>query len=218
MVQSGNQISSVATGTVTTSGGITATAGQSIIGSGLVIGCTVATASVPGCIAATNWNTFNNKVGTSTVPTIGDLAFWTGTFPPTVGDVATSSISLSAGFSNTGTLGATVGGSASTISQIEHRSFTYSTSTAWAGTTTITLESGYNEVWNNAVCYTDTGTLNVQFGYGTASTTLFNASTTNGTETLTPNNTMTAANKVKVDIGTPASSPTTINCTVRDTI
>jgi len=117
----------------------------------------------------------------------------------------------------TGTLGAQVGGAAVTLQQSENKSFSYATSTAWTGTTTIPLETGYGEVWNNAKCFTDVGTLNVQFGYGSASTTLFNASTTIGTVTMTPNNTMTVGNKVKVDIGTPASSPTRITCTVNDT-
>ncbi len=61
MVQSNNTISSIATGTVTSNGGITATVGQSIIGTGLLIGCTTATASVPGCLSASDWTTFNNK-------------------------------------------------------------------------------------------------------------------------------------------------------------
>lgn len=54
-------IQNVATGTVLSSGGITVTAGQSIIGSGLTVGCTTATGSVPGCISAADWTTFNGK-------------------------------------------------------------------------------------------------------------------------------------------------------------
>ncbi len=101
------------------------------------------------------------------------------------------------------------------LQTVEHHSFTYATS-SWSGTTTIPLEVGYGETWNSIQCYTDTGTLNTQIGYGSASTTMFNASTTIGTVTLASNNVMTAGNKVKVDLGTPASSPTKITCTESD--
>lgn len=122
--------------------------------------------------------------------------------------VATSSLfTFSSGFSQ----------ATGILNLVEHHSFTYATSTAWAGTTTIPLEVGYGEVWNTAQCYTDIGTLNIQIGYYTASTTAFVASTTIGTVALTPNNTMTAGNKVRVDIGTPATAPTRITCTVKDT-
>lgn len=57
-------IQSVATGTISVSGGITATANQFIIGSGLTIGCTTATDSVPGCLSAADHVTFNGKQAT----------------------------------------------------------------------------------------------------------------------------------------------------------
>ncbi len=50
----------VATGTISTSGGITTTAGSYVIGSGVTIGCTAASASSAGCLSAANWTTFNN--------------------------------------------------------------------------------------------------------------------------------------------------------------
>lgn len=135
---------------------------------------------------------FGNATGASAVPTF----------------FATSSLfTFSPGFSQT----------AASVAQIEHHSFTYSTSTAWTGTTTIPLEVGYGETWNSIQCYTDIGTLNTQVGYGTASTTMLNASTTIGTVTYTTNNLMTAGNKVKVDVGTPATAPTKITCTEKDT-
>lgn len=59
-----NTVSSVATGTVSSSGGITTTAGRSVIGGALAISCDVGTASVPGCIAAADWTIFNNKIST----------------------------------------------------------------------------------------------------------------------------------------------------------
>lgn len=53
-----------ATGTIGVSGGITATANQFIIGSGLTIGCTAASAGATGCLSNTDWSTFNNKQAT----------------------------------------------------------------------------------------------------------------------------------------------------------
>jgi hypothetical protein len=94
-------------------------------------------------------------------------------------------------------------------------SFTYASSTAWTGTTTIPLAPAYiGETWNGVMCFTDAGTLNVSFYDGTNRMNMLNASTTVGTFTLSTNNTFTAAEKRYVDIGTPASSPTKISCTV----
>lgn len=41
--------------------------------------CQVATASVPGCLAASDWNTFNNKVATSSSETAANIPWWTTT-------------------------------------------------------------------------------------------------------------------------------------------
>jgi len=93
--------------------------------------------------------------------------------------------------------------------------FTYATSTAWTGTTTIPLGTAYvGETWNGVQCFTDAGTLNVSFYDGTNRMNMLNASTTVGSVTLSSNNTFTAAEKRYVDVGTPASSPTKISCTV----
>lgn len=92
--------------------------------------------------------------------------------------------------------------------------FTYAT-TSWSGSTTIPLGVAYNaQTWNGVKCFTDTGTLFVEFGDGTNAMNDFQASTTVGTITLSSNNTFTAGEKRYVDIGTPASSPTEISCTV----
>ncbi|RJQ33850.1 hypothetical protein C4568_03555, partial [Candidatus Parcubacteria bacterium] len=94
--------------------------------------------------------------------------------------------------------------------------FTYATSTAWTGTTTIPLGPAFvGETWSQVMCFTDTGTVNVSFNDGTNRMDLLNASTTVGTFNLTTNNTFTAAEKRYVDVGTPATSPTKVSCTVR---
>lgn len=57
-----------ATGTVSGSGPITATAGQSIIGSGLTIGCTSASNGVTGCMTATDWGLLHTATTTFSSP------------------------------------------------------------------------------------------------------------------------------------------------------
>lgn len=100
-----------------------------------------------------------------------------------------------------------------------YSSFTYATSTAWTGTTTIPLGTAYiAETWNGIQCFTNAGTLNVSVSDGTNRMNSNNASTTVGTTVFTTNNTFTANEKRYVDIGTPASSPTKISCTVSKSI
>lgn len=93
-------------------------------------------------------------------------------------------------------------------------SFTYSTTTAWTGTTTIPLGTAYTaERWAGIQCFTDVGTLWVAPSNSISDMNYFQASTTVGTITLTTNTTFTAAEKRYVKIGNPASSPTSISCT-----
>ncbi|MFA6354025.1 MAG: hypothetical protein WCW93_03785 [Candidatus Paceibacterota bacterium] len=94
--------------------------------------------------------------------------------------------------------------------------FTYATSTAWTGTTTIPLGTAFvAETWHSVQCFTDVGTLNVHFDDGTNDMNMFNASTTVGTVGFTTNNTFTASEKRYVNIGTPATAPTKISCTIK---
>jgi len=107
----------------------------------------------------------------------------------------------------------------STLINYQPASFTYATSTAWSATTTIPLGVAWEaETWSGVKCFTDTGTLNVDFNDGTNKMNLFNASTTVGTIDLSTNNTFTASEKRFVNIGTPASTPTKISCTVRKSV
>jgi hypothetical protein len=112
-----------------------------------------------------------------------------------------------------------IGGSLPVGAQTSRLRFKVSTSTLpWTGTSTpLAIESAYGEVWNTVQCFTDAGTLNVDFYHGSSHLDNFNASSTNGIITFTTNNTMTANDKVYVTFGTPASSPTVINCTVKYT-
>ena len=194
------------TGAITTSlgtGCVTSTSGLLSVGSSCGTVTSVAT---------------NNGLTGGTITTTGTIGLATIAANTVLANQTNASaVPTALATSSLFTLGGGLTQSSTLLQQVEHRSFTYATSTTWTGTTTIPLETGYGEVWNTIRCFTDVGTLNVQVGYGSASTTIFNASTTNGTVTVTPNNTMTAGNKVLVDIGTPATAPTKINCTAVDT-
>lgn len=111
------------------------------------------------------------------------------------------------------------GGAVRVVSPVLYSTFTYATSTSWTGTTTIPLGTAFvAETWTGVQCFTNTGTANVSIYDGTNRMDMFNASTTVGTVTLSTNNTWTAGEKQYVDIGTPASSPTSVSCTVAKTI
>lgn len=250
-------------------------------------GLTCANGEILKKTGANDWDCASDSTGsavgtvsTSSIPTIGNLAYWTSTaYPSLLGTVATSTIGAGTGLSFSGTAGYQVGGTngtysvntsqnIATLSNLTgngfvktsggagtlsvdtstylttvdisantnlavtapivltgdtlslgnvtlYPAFVYSTSTAWTGTTTIPLGPAYvAETWNGAKCFTDVGTLNVSFSDSTNLMNLLNASTTVGTFTLSTNNTFTASEKRYVDIGTPATSPTKISCTI----
>lgn len=75
----------------------------------------------------------------------------------------------------------------------------------------------YGEAWQTAKCFTNVGTLDVNFYHASTHFQFFQASTTVGTVNM-GNTTDTSGDKVYVDIGTPATAPTSISCTVNDII
>jgi hypothetical protein len=84
---------------------------------------------------------------------------------------------------------------------------------------TLPLGPAYTgETWSGVKCFTDAGTLQVSFNDGTNRMNWLQASTTVGTVTLSDNNTFAAGAKRYVDVGTAASSPTKISCTVKKAI
>lgn len=152
--------------------------------------------------------------GSTTAP-VGQVIYGGATAYQSAG---TTSATVSNGLMvKSGALGALIGGSNSTLGQIENRSFTYGTSTP-TGTTTIPIAVGYGEVWNNGKCFTDVGTVAVDFYHASSHLDFIkSASTTVGTNSFVTNNTIPAGDKVYVDIGNWASSPTRVTCTVNDT-
>lgn len=162
-----------------------------------------------------NIATLSNLTGNGFVKTsggVGTLSVDTSTYLTTVDISANTNLAATAPVVLTGD-------TLSLGNLTLYPAFTYSTSTAWTGTTTIPLAPAYvAETWNGVKCFTDAGTLNVVFSDGTNLMNLLNASTTVGTFTLSTNNTFTASEKRYVDIGTPATSPTKISCTISKTL
>jgi len=105
---------------------------------------------------------------------------------------------------------ATIDGTASID---RYLTFGYNTSTAWAGTTTLYLAPAFNaETYSQIKCETDVGTVKISIYDGTNRMDILTASTTIGTFNLTTNNSFTAGESRRVDIGTPATSPTKVSC------
>lgn len=101
-------------------------------------------------------------------------------------------------------------------SQYLYPAFTYTTTT-WEGTTTtIPLGVAYvAETWSGAKCFTNTGTASLRFGDGTNKMNWIEVSTTVGEITLSTNNTFTASEKRYVEIGSVATSPASISCSIK---
>lgn len=143
---------------------------------------------------------------TTTIDTAGAITVVT-TNVNTIPNATTTNISISQ----------SLGIAGNKIPEFFYPGFSVSTTTAWAGTTTLISlgVASIAETWDSVVCYTDVGTLNVQFKNNALLLNMFNASTTMGTTTFTSNNIFTAGAQRSVLIGTPATAPTTIGCTVK---
>lgn len=203
---------------------LTGGAGLTLTGDDMA--CDTGSGTVFGCITAADWTTFNNKwdLASSTIPiskggtgltavgasstvltTNGTIMIWQSIATYVESIISAASLALTGTWNFSG----------ATVKEHTYSSFSYSTTTAWTGTTTIPLGPAYTaEDWVGAKCFTDTGTVNVSFYDGTNRMNLFNASTTVGTVTLSTNDTFTASEKRYVDVGTPASSPTKFSCTI----
>lgn len=159
-----------------------------------------------------------NKISTSTADTANQVVFFTSTnaTPATLGGNAALTFST-AGLTlltvtNASTTSFSVHGNE--VSGERYPVWTMATSTAWTGTTTSNrLLAPFAGSFNSFSCHTDTGTLDVVIGSGTASTTLVVASTTPNTITLSSPITFSKGNTLEADFGTPASTPTLIYCT-----
>ena len=189
---------------LTTSSGIFGAISDETGGSGVLVG-----SASP---AITGEATYVGLTGTNATST-GTLAVPVGAsvVTPVAGNTAIDTTSGQLRFSDvTGTTRVVVGN--------QYPGFSYAT-TSWTGTTTIPLGTArVAETWNDVQCFTDAGTLQVSFNDGTNRMNFMNASTTVGTVGLTSNNTFTSGEKRYVDVGTPASTPLKISCTVSKSI
>jgi len=66
-------LSSVATGTVSGTNGITVTAARAALGGALAIDCTAASGSATGCLTSGNFTIFNEKVSSTSIDTSSEL-------------------------------------------------------------------------------------------------------------------------------------------------
>ncbi len=177
------------------------------------IGLTGGTITAAGTVALASY------FSTTSAETRGQMPYWTSTAgtPATFGTVSTTSQTLPANMTTSGTMGALVGGTTGTLSQYQPPSFTIATST-WVGTTTYALRIPLNtQTFNGFYCLTQPGaaTLNIQWGTWTSSTTLSNASSTKNFNAKTLS--LTAGGLLAVEIGTPSGSPSQITCTAKIT-
>lgn len=96
-------------------------------------------------------------------------------------------------------------------------SFVLSTSTPWTATSTFAIHpviTAGGEYLVGATCYQQfAGTLNIQFGSGSASSTMFNASSTANYFKFATSQFFTQGSVMYVSAGTPANTPTRVTCT-----
>lgn len=103
------------------------------------------------------------------------------------------------------------------ISPTRYLTLGTATTTAWTASSSVNLIQGvlpFTGTIQKAICNTDAGTLNVDLYHTATHLTLINASTTVGTNTFSSNNTFQYGEILYMVAGTPASSPTTVSCTL----
>lgn len=169
-------LGSVATGTVSGTGGITVTASRYAVGGALAIDCTVSSGSADGCLSSADWTTFNNKqntisatwpitltgaavgfngLSTSSAAVTGNVPYFSGV--NTFANVATSSLVQSTGINIANGTTAYVLGAQPTFTI--DQSFT----PTWTGA----------HIFNNITRSTTTSATSTSFFTTTASTTNF---------------------------------------------
>lgn len=117
------------------------------------------------------------------------------------------------------TTSTSTGGYLGVISSMKNLSFQSGTTTAWTATTSgayiAKAVAPFTGTIRNAYCSTDVGTLGVDI-YHTSTHLNYipTASTTANLFTFTTNNTFTRGEVIYLSAGTPASSPTSLTCTL----
>lgn len=102
------------------------------------------------------------------------------------------------------------------ISPMKYLPVQVSTTTAWTATSTGIYAAHFEAPWTGTVktlaCYTDAGTLTMQLTDSATSIYLTGASTTNNTNGVSLS--LTRGDKMTLQGGNPASSPTYVSCTI----
>ena len=201
-----NSFANVATSTIGAGTGLTfsGTAGYQV-------GGTNGTYSVN---TSQNIATLSNLTGNGFVKTsggAGTLSVDTSTYLTTVDISANTNLAVTAPVVLTGD-------TLSLGNVTLYPAFSYATST-WNATTTKQLGTAtVAETWTFAECYTTIGTLNISFSDGTNLMNMISASSTPARFALSSNNSFTAGEKRQFAIGTPATAPVEVACTITKTL
>ena len=176
-----------------------------------------------GCGASSSWTQLGagsvSGGGSGTVTSVATDATLTGGTITTTG-----TLGLNLTNPNTWTGLQTINSASTTLLSIGginatpyiYRSFTIATTTAWTGTTTPRyLGIGQGETWDSIRCATDVGTVNIDLYQNVSHLNFISASSTAGILNLSTNNTIVSGATTTVAVGTPASSPTQVTCTVK---
>lgn len=173
-----------------------------------------------GGVSATCWN-IRDSANTQQITALGTGFLGLGTTSPyarlsVVGQVVatyvTATGTTASSFNSASTTALTVG--TNMIAPFNKLVANLASSTAIVGTTTIRLGPAASNLTVDGVrCETDTGTVGVSLYDGTNRANYIpTASTTMNYNAYSSNNTFTTGESMRVDIGTPASSPTQVTC------
>lgn len=78
-VVNGNTVTSVATGTLSGTNGVTVTSNRYVVGGSATVDCTAGSASSVGCIQTGDWSTFNNKISSTSLSGASVISYTSGT-------------------------------------------------------------------------------------------------------------------------------------------
>ncbi len=186
---------------------------------------TIFTTAGTGLRGSGNTVSLKSYFGTSTADTTGQVLYWnsTGATPALLTSASTftfdgSKLILTNG-STTNLSAATaldVGGV--NVSPFIYSSYDYATSTTAAGTTTRFMEQAFvATTYYGVKCnvFPSGATWDIQIGNGTASTTMVVASSTNNSFIFATPASFAAGSNIKINYGTPASSPIEAICTTK---
>lgn len=220
----GNNGISVSGSPITSSGSITL--GLSSLANSVLANSTISGVSLGSTLAALTAGAGLTSAGTYTGATARtfslDLAHantWTAL--QTFGNASTTQLSAASQKFYVDSTGKITGydttySLSGTVSPMRFLPVQLATTTAWTGTTTSVYTAHFEAPFTGTVqrlaCYTDAGTLTMKLTDGATSVYLAGASTTNNTNVVSLS--ITKGDKLTLDGGNPASTPTWVSCTL----